>query len=314
MENNKTIENCDVLILGAGMAAFGAALYTVRYNLKTIIVGKDIGGTGNIAGLVENWPGFMGQGIDLMKNVVDQVKQVGATIIQGEITGVEKDENGYFVELEDKIVHGKSIIITLGMQHKKLNIKGENEFIGKGVSYCAACDGPLFRNKIVTIIGGGDSASKAALYLSEHCKKVYVVVRKGEMKCEPIAIEQMKLQKNIEVLYFTKPVEIVGDKIVKSINLVEDKNDVKKDIKLDTDGVFIEIGAVPMLEVIKSLGLKTDQLGFIYTDKEAKTNVDGVFAAGDNTDTKFKQFVVSAGEGAIAAKSVYDYIRFRYKK
>ncbi len=306
----KDIERCDVLILGTGMAGLTAAIYTTRYNLKTTLIGKNIGGTGNIAGHVENWPGFVGSGLDLMQKIVQQVKDSGANFVEGEITKVEKDEEGFFVELEDKIIHGKSLIITLGMQHRKLNVKGEEEFLGKGVSYCATCDGPLFKNKTVAVIGGADSAAKAAIYLSEICKKVYIIYRKGELRCEPVSLDQIKKKNNIEVHYFSKPGEIIGEKLVKAIHIKQDCDNSCKDFTLPVDGIFIEIGATPMLEVVKPLGLKMAPGEFIITDKDAKTNVPGVFAAGDNTDTKFKQFVVSAGEGSIAAKGVYDYLRF----
>lgn len=302
----------DVLILGAGMAGLTAGLYTVRYNLKTAIVSKDFGGTGNIAGFVENWPGFVGGGLDLMQKIVEQVKAAGVDFIQGQIVKVEKDEKGFFVDLGNEIIHGKGLIIALGMQHRKLNVKGEEEFLGKGVSYCATCDGMFFKNKVIAVVGGGDSASKAALYLSEICKKVYLIHRRNELKCEPIAIEQMKNKNNIEMHMNSFVGEVLGEKKVKQILLKSVEN--KPEMKLDVDGVFIEIGAVPMVEVIKDLGLNVDKGGFILTNKDTKTNVDGIFAAGDNTDTKFKQFVVSAGEGAVAAKEVYDYLRFRYKK
>ncbi len=306
MEN----EIYDAIIIGAGMAGLTAGLYAVRYNLKTLIVSKDLGGTGNIAGLVENWPGFEGPGLDLMQNIVEQVKKAGVEFLQGEVVKVEKIEKDFSVVLTDKTVKAKSIVIALGMQHRKLKVKGEEEFLGKGVSYCATCDGMFFKNKVVSVVGGGDSAAKAALYLSEICKKVYLIHRREEFKCEPIALEQLRNKKNVEFVLNSFIGEITGDKTLKQILIKSSKDAPNKNIELD--GVFIEIGAVPFVEVIKHLGVETDQAGFILTDKEAKTNVVGLFAAGDNTDTKFKQFVVSAGEGAIAAKSVYDYLRFKY--
>ncbi len=315
----KKIEKCDVLILGAGMAGLTAAIYATRYNLKTIVVGNNVGGTGNIVGLVENWPGFEGVGMDLMNKVVEQARKAGTIFVEGEISSVQKNKKEFYVELENTIVYGKSLIVALGMQHRKLNVKGEEKFIGKGVSYCATCDGTFFRNKTVAVIGGADSAAKAALYLSEMCKKVYIVYRKGELRCEPISLTKIKEKKNIEIHYFSQPAEIIGDNKVVGLKINQDcdsspePKEKCKVINLDIDGVFIEIGAVPMLEVVKPLGVKTDKLGFISTDKETKTNVEGVFAAGDNTDTMFKQFVVSAGEGAIAAKSAYDYLRFGKK-
>ncbi|VVB79324.1 Coenzyme A disulfide reductase [uncultured archaeon] len=310
-KKNKTKEY-DVLILGAGMAGLTAGLYAARYNLKTIIVSKDIGGTGNIAGHVENWPGFDGAGIDLMKKVIEQVKKLGVDFLQGETVRVEKDKIGFFVEVGGEVVHGKSLIVALGMQHRKLNIPGEKEFLGKGVSYCATCDGMFFKNKIVAIVGGGDSASRAANYLSTLTKKVYLIHRGEEFKFSPMCLERVKEKKNVESILNSIITEIKGDKKVSKILVSSIDGKSKKEI--DVDGVFIEIGAVPVLEVVKPLGLALDQGGFIITDKNSKTNVEGVFAAGDATNSSLKQLSVSAGEGAIAAKEAYDYLRFRYKK
>lgn len=308
----KKIKEFDVLILGAGMAGLTAGIYSARYNLKTVIIGGDIGGTGNIIGHVENWPGFDGQGIDLMQNVIKQVKKFGVEFVQAEVSKVEKDKTGFFVEINGEIIHGRSLIVALGMEHKKLGVAGETEFLGKGVSYCATCDGMFFKNKVVAVIGGGDSASRSALYLSSIAKKVYLVHRGKEFRFAPLCLDRIKKMENIEIVLNSVVKEIKGDKKVSNLllNEVEGKN--KREI--DLDGVFIEIGAVPALEVVKPLGLALDKNGFIIIDKNSRTNVEGVFSAGDVTDTSFKQLVVAAGEGAIAAKEASDYLRFRYKK
>ena len=257
LANKKDIERCDFLVLGGGLAGLTAALYSVRYNMKTTIIAKSFGGTGNIAGLVENWPGFVGSGLELMNKIVQQVKDAGANFVLGEVIKVEKDKEGFYVELEDKIIHGKSLVVALGMQYRKLNVVGEDRLLGKGVSYCTACDGMFFKNKIVSVIGGGDSASKAALYLSEICKKVYIIYRKDELRCEPIALDQIKSRKNIEVYYMSQPIEVIGEKKVSGIKI---KNTLDKtETTLDIDGVFIEIGAVPFVDVVKPLGIKTNE-------------------------------------------------------
>lgn len=313
MVKTKKEEVYDVIILGGGMAALTAALYTVRYNLRTLIVGKEIGGTGNIAGYVENWPGFLGQGLDLMNNVVKQVKDFGVEMKTAEIIKAEKDKKDFKVTTTSEVLKARSIIISLGMQHRKLNVKGEEELIGRGVSYCATCDGNFFRDKVVTIVGGADSAGKAAVYLSEICKKVNIIYRRDKLRCEPILLDKLEKATNVEFFYNSNPLEILGKKAVESIKIKTKAEKGFEENEIKTEAVFIEIGAVPVLEVVKPLKLKTDKLGFIITDKEAKTNVSGAFAAGDNTDTRFKQFVVSAGEGSIAAKAVYDYLRFEYE-
>lgn len=309
---HEEIEHCDVLILGGGPAGITAAIYAARYDLKPIVIAKSIGGTANLAGEVENWPGFIGSGADLMTKFKEHADKFGVEFHQSEITKVDKDSNGFYVELGDKVVHGKSLILALGMEHRKLNIKGEKEFLGKGVSFCATCDGLFFKNKTVAVVGGSDSAAKAALYLSDIAKKVYIIYRKNEMRCEPISTKKLKEKKNVEFYFNSTPLEIVGEKKVTGlkINQIENEKSKGKDLVIALDGVFIEIGATPMLEVTSGLKMKTDGNGAIVIDNACKTNVLGVFAAGDNANTLLKQIVVAAGEGAIAAKSAYDFLKF----
>lgn len=305
---HEKIEHYDLIILGAGPAGLTAALYAGRYKLSTAVIGKSIGGTANLAGEVHNWPGFMGPGVELMTKFKKQAEQFGAKFLQAEVDNVKKDKNGFVLEVNKQEIHGKAIIIALGTEHRKLDIPGEKEFLGKGVSYCATCDGNFFKNKTVTIIGGADSAAKAALYLSELAKQVYIIYRKNEMRCEPISLQKIKNKKNIEIYYNSNPTEIIGNKIVEKIKIKTDENETT----LNTDGVFIEIGATPASDVVHQINLKLEK-DYIITDKDMKTNIQGVFAAGDNTNNKLKQIVTAAGEGAVAAKSAYDYLRFEYE-
>ncbi len=297
----------DIVILGAGPAGLTAAIYCGRYNLKTIIVGKSIGGTVNLAGHIENWPGFIGSGKELMQKFRDQAGKFGAEIIEEEIINVEKDENSFITKTRKQEIRSKSIIIALGTENQKLDIPGEKEFIGKGVSYCATCDGNFFKEKTVVVIGGANSAAKAAIYLSEICKKVYIIYRREKMKCEPVSFEKLKKKKNIEIIYNAIPTKILGDNIVKKIKYIQDKEQKE----LEIDGVFIQIGASPSNEIIKKLKVKIDGEGYIITDEEAKTSIARIFAAGDNTNNKLKQVVTAASEGAIAAKSAFDYLKNR---
>ncbi len=303
-------EEYDVMILGGGIAGMTAAIYGVRYNLKTVVIGQSFGGTGNLAGHIENWPGFIGSGAELMTKVYEQAKDVGVEFIQGEISEVSKKGKDFSVKINDKEIKSKTVIIALGMQHRKLGVKGEKELLGRGVSYCATCDGMFFKNKTVMVIGGSDSAAKAALFLSEIAKKVYVSYRRSEMRCEPISLKKIHGKENIEVNYFTNPVEILGDKKVTGIILSQEEGNKKKEIKVDVDGIFVEIGAAPVIEVVNSLGVKLNENGFIVIDRESKTNIEGVFAAGDDTDSKFKQLITAAAEGALAAKSAQDFLKF----
>ncbi|MDH3352989.1 MAG: FAD-dependent oxidoreductase, partial [Nanoarchaeota archaeon] len=273
-----------------------------------------------LAGEVENWPGYVGPGIDLMRTIKAQAERFGAEFLEADVEKVMKDKNGFVLQSGDKQIRGKSLIVALGTEHKQLNIPGEKEFLGKGVSYCATCDGNFFRGKTVVVVGGADSAAKAALYLANICEKVYIVYRKNEMRCEPVVLDKIKGTKNIEIIYNSNPTEVVGENVVKGLRIVSNApkgvppaqmasaNADKVGKKtLDVDGVFIEVGSTPAIDVVKDLGLKMEK-DYIITGKDAKTSVEGVFAAGDVTNSAMRQMITAAGEGAIAAKGAHDFI------
>jgi thioredoxin reductase (NADPH) len=301
-------ETYDVLVLGGGPAGMTAAIYTQRYGLKTIVVAKSIGGTANLAGEVENWPAFSGPGAELMRQIRKQAEGFGATFLEAEVKKVDRADGGFVLQLENREIKGKSLIIALGTENKRLNVPGEKEFLGKGVSYCATCDGNFFRGKEVVVVGGADSAAKAALFLASICKKVTIVYRKHEMRCEPVSLSKICKTPNIEIIYYAQPTEIFGDKKVKGVKIVvEEKEGKSVEKTIPADGVFIEIGATPVGEVVKPLGLVLEK-DYIVTDKAAKTSVEGVFAAGDVTNNTMKQMVTAAAEGAIAAKGVHEFL------
>jgi thioredoxin reductase (NADPH) len=317
----------DVLILGGGPAGLTAAIYTSRYNLKTLVVAQNFGGTANLAGEVENWPGFIGAGKDLMKSVKEQAGKFGAEFLEASFERVEKAGDLFVLHYLDESVKGRSLIVALGTEHRQLDIRGEKEFLGKGVSYCATCDGNFFRGKKVAVIGGADSAAKAALYLSDICDKVTVVYRKHEMRCEPVSLVAIKKRNNIEIIYHANPIEILGSQldsqghqmgqggVVKKLKIrrsvFDEKGDfIKEEVEeiLDVDGIFVEAGATPASEVLKDLDLKMDG-GYVVTGKDSKTNVEGVFAAGDITDCSMRQMITAAGQGSVAAKGVHEFIQ-----
>jgi thioredoxin reductase (NADPH) len=298
----------DLVILGGGPAGLTAAIYAGRYNLKTLVVAKSFGGTANLAGEIENWPGYIGSGIKLMTTIKEQAEKFGAEFLETEIMHVEKSKDGFTLSLSDKKIQAKTLIIALGTEHRQLNIPGEKEFLGKGVSYCATCDGNFFKEKTVAVIGGADSAAKAALYLSTICKKIHIIYRRHEMRCEPISLSEICKRENIEIHYHSDPIEITGEATVKNLKIITDWPDKDKvEHVIPIDGVFIEIGAIPTNEVVKGLGIEMDN-GYIITDKETKTNVDGIFAAGDVTNNYLKQVVTASSEGAIAAKKAHEYL------
>lgn len=302
------IEHYDLLILGAGPAGLTAAIYAGRYNMKTLVVAKSFGGTANLAGEIENWPGYFGSGMELMNKFKEQAKKFGANFFESEIKDVLKDDNGFVLYLEDREIHGKTLIVALGTEHIQMNIPGEKEFLGKGVSYCATCDGNFFRDKIVAVIGGADSAAKAAIYLSNICKKVHIIYRRHEMRCEPISFSKICDTKNIEIHYYSRPIEIKGKNKVEELDIIQklpDKEPVP--ISIPLDGIFVEIGATPVNKIVKNLGLKMEK-EYIITDKKMNTNIEGAFAAGDVTDNFLKQVVTASAEGAIAVKSAYEWL------
>jgi thioredoxin reductase (NADPH) len=295
----------DVVIIGGGAAGMTAALYSARNGLKTAIVSKDIGGTANSILVLENWPGFYGSGAELMKNFYDGVRKYEIDFIMSEVDSVEKKDNDFFVKIKKESLVAKSIIIATGTERRKLKIKGEEEFIGKGVSYCVTCDAFFFKDKIVSVIGGSDCAATSAVALTNLAKKVYVVYRGEKLRCEEINAEKLKQNKKVEVIYNALPVEVKGDEKVES--LIIKKNNKLEEIK--TDGLFVEIGATPLIKFIKNLGIKLDKENYVVVDEKMKTSVKGIFAAGDVTNSEVKQVVTASAQGAIAGKSVHDFLR-----
>lgn len=294
----------DTIILGAGPAGLTAAIYAGRYNMKTLVLSSDFGGTANLAGEVENWPGVIGAGIEIMSKIREQAEQFGAELVTANVQEVKKEGNEFVVKYnEGEVASSKTLIVTLGSKHRKLEIPGEEEFLGKGVSYCATCDGNFFRGKTVAVIGGSDSAAKAAIYLGDICEKVYIVYRRDKLRCEPIYLSNIEKNDKIEIVYGSTPEEIIGGNLVEKLKIK--KGDSFSE--LGVNGVFIEVGSTPSTELVASLGLGLEN-GYIKTDKAAKTSVKGVFAAGDITDISMRQMITASGEGAIAAHSAQNYI------
>jgi thioredoxin reductase (NADPH) len=291
----------DVIILGAGPSGLAAALYCARYKLKTLVISKNIGGMANLAPSIENYPGFEGSGMELMRKFKEQAKNSGAEFLNKNVFSIEKNKEYQIETSGGEKVKASSIIICLGTKKRKLNIKGEEKFIGKGISYCATCDAPLFKDKIVGIVGGGNSAAMAALLLAKHSKKVYIFYRRDKLRSEKTLIERIKKNKKIEIYYNKKLKEIKGDVFVNEILL---KDGEKKNI----GGLFIEIGSLPITDIARKLGVKLDKEGYIHVNNNMETNIKGVFAAGDAVKSSLKQVVVAAAQGAIAAKSAFDFL------
>ena len=293
----------DVVILGGGAAGLSAGIYAVRYGLSCCIVSKEIGGMANWAHKVENYPGIITDGADLMQKFYAKAKSLGVDFIIDEIGKIEKNPHGLEIILKNKqTILGKSLIIALGTEKRKLEIPGEKEFLGKGVSYCATCDAFFFKNKEVAVIGGGDSASKAALALVGIAKKVYVIYRGEALRCQEI--DKRKLEASTSILCSAIPVLIKGNKKVEGLII----NENGKERELKVDGVFIEVGVFPKSELARQVGLKIDESGYIVVNDAMETTVPRVFAAGDIVKSKLKQIIVASSQGAIAAKSAFDFV------
>lgn len=299
----------DIIIIGAGPAGLTAGLYTARRTLKTLIVSKDLGGQAAISPEVENYPGVgLISGVELMQKFEKQTESFGAKIVYQEVIHIEKDSGKFLVKTKKETFQGKALILAFGLLPRNLNIPGENEFKGKGVTYCATCDGPLYKNKTVAVIGGGNSALDAAEYLSKIAKQVYLIHRQDQFKGEEMTVRELKKNSNIKMVLSSEILEIKGNQFVESILIKNNGHDTTKEIKVD--GVFIEIGYVAKTDFIKTL-VDINNKGEIITDKDSNTSQEGVFACGDVTDSSYKQIAISAGEGVKAALQAYKYLRLQ---
>ena len=301
----------DVLIIGAGPAGFTAAIYAARFGLDTLIVSKDLGGNMALTDLIENYPGFPDgiSGSELTNKMHEHVKKLGVDIVFDEVERIDPTECAYYegpckfaVRTKNgKEYKAKTIIIAVGAAPRKLHVPGEEEFTGRGVSYCATCDGPLFKGKKVIVVGGGNTALQEALYLKSIGVDVTLVHRRDEFRADKILQDRFR-ESGIPAILNTVVTEIKGTNKVEAVKL---KNRVTgEEIEMKVDGVFIFIGYEPKTDFVKHLSI-TDEYGYIEVDMHMRTKVKGIFAAGDITNV-FKQIAVAVGQGAIAANSAKE--------
>ena len=298
----------DLIIVGAGPAGLSAGIYAARRELKTLIISKTLGGQAVFSHEIENYPGLEAiDGVSLVHKMSRQSLSFGAEMKFGEVNKISKNKNIFSVKTEAGDEYkAKAVILALGLSPRQLDVAGENKLTGKGVCYCATCDGPLYRNKEVAVIGGGNSALGAARYLSEMAKKVYLIHRRPEFRGEALVVKLLKEKENIEIILNAKILEIKGQHLVESL-LIEDVA-TNKNREILLNGVFVEIGYIAKTDFIKEF-VKLNADGEIITDKKMQTSCDGVFACGDTTDVSDKQIVISAGQGAQAALQAYKYIQ-----
>jgi thioredoxin reductase (NADPH) len=298
----------DLVIIGAGPAGLTAALFAKRQGLDVLMLNNPEQPSNlAITHHVENWPGIEKiSGLELLSNIKRHVKKIGIKIVDEKAVSLSRNK-GFIVKTEKNTYETKTLILAMGLKHRKADIEGEDKFFGKGVSYCIACDGPLFNGKDVAVIGGGDAAFKGAIALKEMgANNIYLIHRRDQFRAEK-ALQDKIEKKDIRMELCCMVEEILGTNFVEAIKLKNIKTDKSKNIKVS--GVFIEIGSVPVVELVKDLGIGLDGAGFIKTDNEKKTNVAGIFAAGDISTGQLKQDITASADGAIAAISAYRYLR-----
>ncbi|MFB6470294.1 MAG: thioredoxin-disulfide reductase [Vulcanisaeta sp. AZ3] len=305
----------DVIIIGGGPAGLSAAIYAARYGLSTIIITEEIGGQVGKAGWVENYLGYTRiTGPDLVAKFEEHVKYYNVPIIIDSAENVERDGDLFNVStLNGDTYTSRTVIITVGEERRKLNVPGEDTYNGRGVSYCAPCDAPLFKGKVVAVVGGGDSAASAALLLTEYASKVYIIHRRNELRAEKYYQDLLFKNPKIEILWNTVVKELQGDKLLRKAIL--QRVDTKEVFELPLDGLFVEIGADPPVDLFKRIGLELSQSGYIKVNYLMETSIPGIYAAGDCVDLTprdFRQIVVAAGQGALAAYSAYNYITKKF--
>lgn len=293
----------DLIIIGAGPSGLGASIYASRYKLEHVVIGNEIGGQVVEASGIENWAGEISiTGKSLIEKFQKHAEHLGAKIIQSDVSAaIKKDKIFEIISGSEKYL-SRSIILALGMKPRKMNVPGENKFIGKGVSYCATCDAMFFREREVVVVGGGDAAATAALHLTEFAKKIILLYR-DFYNFEPAWEEKIKNNPKIEMIRCSNITEIKGDQTVTGIAYETEEG--KKE--LEVQGVFIEVGTTPGVMIAQNLGVALDEQSYIVVDQTQSTNVENVYAAGDVTtgSNKFRQIITAVAEGAVAAGSVY---------
>ena len=286
----------DCLIIGGGLAGLTAAIYTARAGLSTAVIeGEQCGGQAVMADLVENYPGFVGSGYELAEKTEQQAENVGVEIIYDEIESVDFEGKVKKAVGFEKSYEGKFVIVATGAKHKRAGFQGEENFTGAGVSYCAVCDGAFFADMEVAVIGGANTAVSEAIYLSNICKKVYLIYRKDKLTADHTLLARLNTTGNIEVLYNIIPVKVDGNDNVEK--LITDKGE------LSVKGVFVAVGFNPSTTIFENK-LELDEYGYIKTDSNLATNVSGVFAVGDCRTKQLRQMITAASDGANAGTVV----------
>lgn len=302
----------DTIVIGAGPAAISSAIYAVRKGLKTAIIGDYVGGQLLNTNDIENIIGLpLTNGFEFSNLLEKHLNEYEVAFYKGhKVEKIINKEKNKVLILDDEVeVETKTIIIATGAKWRKLNIEGEDKYSGKGVHYCATCDGPFYRNKEVIVVGGGNSGVEAAIDLSNIVSKVTLIEYLDKLNADKVLIDKLNSLDKIEVKLSSKAIEVKGNIFAESL-VIENRLDGKIE-EIKTDALFVEIGTVANSDLVKDL-VKTNNNGEIIIDENNMTNVDGIFAAGDCSNVKFKQVIIAMGEGAKAALGVFEYLMKKY--
>lgn len=308
-ENNNNKEY-DVIMVGAGPSSLAAAVYTTREDISTLLIEKGvIGGLAAITDVIDNYPGFSEgvAGLELAQELQKQAERFGALIELGEVREIKDEGDHKLITTESATYKAKAVLIATGSDYKKLGITGEEEFYGRGVHYCATCDGAFYRDKTLVVVGGGNSAAQESLFLTKFSKDIHMLVRSDKMRASDVLQDRIKKDPHITIHYNTTTDEIVGEdnKVVKVIGTDKESNEK---VEFKTDGVFVFIGLTPNTGFLQGSGIELDEIGFIKTNEHLMTSVSGIFAAGDVRSGATMQIASAVGEGATAALKIREYL------
>lgn len=299
----------DVIVIGSGPAGLTAGIYGRRAGLSTLVIEGNYIQGGQILNTyeVDNYPGLPGiGGMDLADKMKDHMMAQGTDILRARVTGITVEGDVKVVHTPKEEVRGKTVILAAGAVHRKLGVPGEEEFTGRGVSYCATCDGAFFRDKTVAVIGGGDVAVEDAIFLARACKKVYMIHRRDELRAAKSLQEALFHTPQVEMCWNKTVSEIGGEQQVQWITV--DSTTGEESVRLDVDGVFVAVGITPDTEFVKDL-VQLDQGGYIVAGEDGKTSVPGIYAAGDIRTKPLRQIITAAADGANCITSVEEYLR-----
>ncbi len=297
----------DVIIIGSGPAGLSAAIYAQRANMKSVVIEKEFMGTGQIAesSRVDNYPALFGEsGYDLGEKFRNHAESVGTEFVEAEVSEIKPENDTWkVVFLDGKSLETKTIIYAAGTYRRRLNIKGEQEFSARGISYCAVCDGAFFEGKSVAVIGGGDTALSDAVYLSDIAERVYIIHRRDAFRASESLQETVKNIPNIELILNAVPTEFFGEKLLEGIRYTQNGEEKT----LSVSGSFTAIGSVPNSDMLKGIA-DLDNNGYIIADEDGITSAKGIFAAGDVRTKKLRQVITAASDGANCVESVSEYL------